>query len=253
MTFSDVQPPEYERLGLLPLERAFAAYLRGEDPDAAVGVHSDSGVGRPLPISLLFRDPMQQAFAWDMDVLGLARGRVLDVGAGAGALSLALQRQGLEVTALDVLPSAVAAMRSRGVNDVRLVGIDGLVDEGGFDTVLLVMNGSMLAGTLSGLEPLLGRLASLLRQDGQILLDSTDLRADGADPELRPDGRYVGEVQYQLTYRGLQGPPVPQLFVDPDTLATVAAGVGLMCEVVAKAPAGGYLSRLRVRAERPGP
>lgn len=248
MTHADTQLPEYERLGLLPLERAFAAYLSGEDPDAAVEVHSDSGVGQPLPIALLFRDPTHTDFSWDAEVLKLTRGHVLDVGAGAGALSLALQRHGLRVTALDILPSAVAAMKGRGVLDVRLGTTAVLGDEDSFDTVIVLMNGSMLAGTLSALPAFLARLVSLLNPGGQILLDSTDLTGGCDDPEPRSDGRYVGEVHFQLAYRGLRGPAVPQLFVDSETLTIVAAGVGLTSEVVARSSEGSYLACLRLTA-----
>ena len=132
----------------------------------------------PSPI---FRPPTDFS-PIDREALGRCSGRVLDVGAAAGAVTLPLQERGLEVTALDPVPDAVRIMRNRGVLNARLGDVMTFRSDELFDTVLLLMNGSMIAGTLAGLERMLLHLETLLSPGGQVLMDSTDLR-DG--PEVR--------------------------------------------------------------------
>jgi hypothetical protein len=71
-------------------------------------------------------------------------------------------------------------------------------------------------------------------------MDSTDPR----DWEGSEDGRYPGEIQYQLEFEGEKGPPFPFLFVDADTLSDLAASVGWRTEVLVEQEDGRYLARL---------
>jgi len=198
-----------------------------------------------MPVALFFRSGARLR-AIDRRALALCRGRVLDVGAGAGALALALQAEGTEVTALEILPAAAQVMRALGVEDVHLADVRTFAPARPYDTVLALMNGTAAAGTLAGLAPWLAALAAPMAEDGQLLVDSTDLR-EPRGPDTRPDGRYVGELQYQLEYEGDRGPPFPQLFVDPERLARAARAVGLASEVVWRGSGGAYLARLTRR------
>jgi len=74
-------------------------------------------------------------------------------------------------------------------------------------------------------------------------MDSTDMREEGR-PSQRPDGRYVGELQYQLEYEGERGPPFPQLFVDSERLIHAADVAGLLAEIVWHGEEGKFLVRL---------
>ena len=127
-----------------------------------------------FPVETLFR-AVPDMSGLEREALRLCRGRVLDVGAGAGCHSLALQSAGQTVTAVDISPHSVETMRRRGVRDVRLA--DFFADEvgGPYDTLLFLMNGLGLAGTLAALPRLLERCAVLLAPGGQILADSSDL------------------------------------------------------------------------------
>jgi SAM-dependent methyltransferase len=236
------------RAALRPLERAVRDYHRG-DLGAVVHVSIDDGTEHDLPASVFLRSP-GEGLEVDAAALGLCRGRVLDVGACAGALALPLQAAGHDVTALELLPGAVEVMRARGVRDARVGDLWTFEPDRGYDTVLALMNGAAAAGTMAGLIPLLAALAHPLARGGQVLVDSTDLRGRGGRGKVRRrDGRYVGELQYQLEYDGERGPPFPQLFVDAERLAEAARGAGLDAEVVweGRRPAGAYLARLTRR------
>jgi hypothetical protein len=164
-----------------------------------------------------------------------------------GSVSLALQESGVDVTAVEVIPEAVDIMIRRGVRDARQGLVEDLPEKGAFETVLALMNGVALSGTLSRLPSFLRALDDLMAPGGQILLDSTDL-LDGSDEaglHQDPDqGAYPGELQYQLEFRGEKGAPFPQLFLDPITLGVVTQATGLKLEIVWRGGGGEYLARL---------
>lgn len=223
-----------------PLDDALRAFREG-DAAAVVAMRTDVGGAEDVPVSLFFRAPDAMGPV-EAGALGLSRGRVLEVGAGPGAHAAPLSRAGLAVTALEILPEAVRALRDAGVPDVREGGMETVGPDERFDTVLVLMNGLGLAGTLSGLRRFLAQLATCLAPGGQILADSTDARAWDMDG----DGRYPGEIHMQLGFAGAWGEPFPFLFVDADTLRAEAEPLGLAVEVVAEEPEGRYLARITV-------
>lgn len=220
------------------LDAALAAYRSGRT-GAELVMRTDVGGAEKVPVSLFFRSeagmgPVERA------ALAGARGRILDLGAGAGAHAKVLMRRGLRVTAAEVLPEGREALRDEGVEDVRDGGLETVAEGERFDTVLVLMNGLGLAGTLSRLPAFLQGLAAVLAPGGQVLADSTD----PAEWDDDADGRAPGEAHMQLSFDGVAGPPFPFLFVGPETLAEVAGSVGLGCEVVEREEDGRYLARL---------
>jgi SAM-dependent methyltransferase len=249
-------PPFFGPEAWGPLAAAWKAYFDGKT-EAVLRIHADDGESEAMPVSLFFRDEGELREA-DREALARVRGRVLDGGAGVGSLSLLLQEWGAAVTALEVIPEGVRIMRERGVREVREGRLEELVDGDPFDTILLLMNGTALAGTVQGLPGFLATLARLLAPGGQVLVDSTDL-VDSADPVagagwegqslddrtfVEGDDVYPGELQYQMEFEGVRGAPFPQLFLDPRTLRRVAEENGWGTEVVWEGKGGEYLARL---------
>ncbi len=235
-----------------PYGRALRAYHGGGGEALELAMRSDLGESDAIPVSVFFREPAE-FFSFEREALRRCRGRVLDLGAGTGVHSLVLQDRGLEVVAVEIDPEACRVMRERAVR--RVVRADAFSFRGGpFDTVLMLMNGAGLAGTLEGLGLLLAHLAGLVTPGGQILIDSADLRPEQgrAVPfSRREDGRYVGEVQIQLGFRGEWGAPFPELYVDPDTLSMIADIGGWRTEVVLDEEDGSFLARLEAPGDAP--
>jgi SAM-dependent methyltransferase len=226
-----------------PHGAALRDYLAGR-LDADVLVRDEDGEEERTPAKVFFRTP-EEFSALDHAALDLCRGRVLDVGAGAGCHSLALQARGLRVTALDVAPEAVDVMRRRGVLDARCGDVFSFAGER-FDTLLILMNGIGLVGTLARLDGFLREVHGLLSDGGQILLDSFDPGA----PDSGRGSRYVGEMRFQLEYRGMRGAYYDFLFLDLETLRRHARGAGWTCESIWQEDEGHYLARL---SETPTP
>ena len=70
-----------------------------------------------IPLQTLFRkyEDMPEI---ERKALDMAKGKTLDVGAGAGCHSLVLQEKGIDVTAIDISPLSVETMKERGVKKV---------------------------------------------------------------------------------------------------------------------------------------
>lgn len=201
-----------------------------------------------MPVAHLFRT-WKEMPRLEQEALSLAKGRVLDVGAGAGCHALCLQEKGMSVKAIDISPLSCEAMKLRGINEVECINLFDSRLEGSYDTILLLMNGTGIAGKLENLPTLFNRLKKLLNDGGQILIDSSDLKyvyenEDGSfDIDL--NGSYYGEVDYQMVYRGIKGEPFDWLYVDFPLLKTIAETCGLAADMIVEGDHYDYLARVR--------
>lgn len=200
-----------------------------------------------MPVAHLFRT-FNQMPRLEQKALSMAKGRVLDIGAGAGCHALALQERGLEVKAIDISPLSCEVMKERGVKDAECVNLFDPQLQGKYDTLLLLMNGTGIAGKLNRLSMLLNRLKELLAEGGQILIDSSDLKyiyenEDGS-MDIDLNAPYYGEVDYQMQYKNVKGEPFDWLYTDPMLLASISKQCGLNCEIVEEGENYDFLARL---------
>jgi len=140
---------------------------------AAVTIRRDDGVEASLPVRHYFREPSEFT-PIEVAALDHCCGEVLDVGAGAGIHSLALQSRSLPVTAIDISPQAVAIMLRRGVRVAHRADIFDCRG-GPFDTLVLLGHGIAMVEDLAGLDAFLVHARELTRAGGQILLDLLDV------------------------------------------------------------------------------
>ena len=195
-----------------------------------------------MPLKTLFRS-YQDMPKIEQKALDIARGKVLDVGAGAGCHSLVLQERGIDVTAIDLSPLSVEAMRLRGIK--KAVEQDFFTLEGRYDTILMLMNGIGIVGKLERMPAFFRQMDKVLAQGGQLLCDSSDISFLFEDaPDLMAEMGYLGEQTFRMQYKDVIGDPFPWLYIDQDTLQLVAKRNGYVAEIVAEGGHHDYLARI---------
>lgn len=203
-----------------------------------------------MSAAYLFRD-FSSMPNLEQKALFLAKGKVLDVGCGAGSHSLYLQNEKkLAVTAIDISKKAVEACELRGVSNVKVEAILHFETDEKFDTIILLMNGTGIFGKLENVSNYLQKLKSLLAENGQILIDSSDIiymfDEDEDGGKWIAGDKYYGELEFTITYKGEKEASFPWLYLDYNTLQNAAVANGLQCELVLEGEHYDYLARLTV-------
>ncbi|WP_312322053.1 class I SAM-dependent methyltransferase [Soonwooa sp.] len=192
-------------------------------------VHDQFGPKVEMPISMYFRNEVEMPELEDI-ALENCEGRVLDVGAGAGSHALALQVKGFDVSALEISPSACGVMESRGVKHVICADFFKFNSEEKYDTILLLMNGIGLCGTIENLKTFLKKAEELLNEDGRLVFDSSDT-IYMYEHDILPE-RYYGEVECAYSYKNLKTDFFKWLYIDQDKLREVAEELGWEMKVL---------------------
>lgn len=198
-----------------------------------------------LPISYLFRN-FKEMPKLEQKALKLAKGHVLDVGCGAGSHSLYLQEKGFQLKSIDISEGAIEVCKLRGVKNAEVKNI--LNETETYDTILLLMNGTGIFQELSQLSKYLKHLKSLLHLNGQILIDSSDIKYMYEDEDggfwIDAHANYYGELDYYLSYKGNKQTPIKWLYLDFETLQLACETVGLQCELILEGDHFDYLAKL---------
>ena len=210
-------------------------------------VHSDDFDDDTIETAYLFRSYRKMP-AIEKKALGLCSGKILDIGACAGAHSIYLQEKGFEVTSLDTSELSCEVLKARGLKNVVCQDIFKFNHQT-FDTILLLMNGTGIAGTIAGLEVLLHHLKTLLNTDGQILIDSSDLiylfeEEDGSALIDISADHYYGEMTFQTEYKNWIGQSFPWLYIDQNNLQHIVEKNKLNLNQIFKGQHYDYLARI---------
>lgn len=198
-----------------------------------------------IPVDLLFRsyDDMPEL---EQQALSMAEGKILDVGAGAGCHSLALLQMQKDVTAIDISPLSVETMLARGVNTALEQDFFTITEK--YDTILMLMNGVGIVGTVANLPSLFTHINDILSDNGQLILDSSDIsyvfeEEDGIIYLPEGDG-YYGELVYQMQYGDIKGDSFPWLYIDFETFRDIALNNGFNAELLQTGEHYDYLARI---------
>jgi SAM-dependent methyltransferase len=225
---------------------AFRDFLDG-DVNGIINIETDVSGIEELPVMYFFRGA-EELPDWERLALELCNGRILDCGAGAGSHALILQEKGLDVVAIDISQGAVEIMECRGVKKAICADFHKFSDDNLFDTIVFLMNGIGLAGSIDGLKNTFEHCKKLLKPGGQVILESSDLIYLNEDADgsfyINLSGKYYGEVEYKLSYKDIKGKKFQWLYVDYENMADIASDCGFKPELIYEGDNYNYLALL---------
>lgn len=200
--------------------QAMLDYLNG-DAAALCILRRDDGIAYP-PIyakQFFYPDGLPEL---DKIAVENCAGRVLDIGAGAGSHSLAIQERGLDVTSIDISAKAVRVMSERGCKDAKVGDVFDSYSEL-FDTIFIILNIGIVQN-LNGLARFLKHLETLMTDGGRLITDSIDPR-NSEDKSYRKytqdkitKGCYLGERTLRFEYKDQASEWFEWMHIDPETL-----------------------------------
>lgn len=227
--------------------KAILDYQTNNSPENLVTETSISDEDE-MSVAYLFRSFAQMPKI-EQKALEMCFGKILDVGCGAGSHSLYLEnKMNLEVKSIDISKNAIKACQLRGLKNAKfqnILDLDSNIEK--FDTILLLMNGTGIFGTLPETIKYLKKLKSLLNEKGQILIDSSDLiyMYDSEDLEfVKKSNQYYGEITFGITYKKEKEVPFNWLYLDFNTLENATNSINMKCKKIIDGENYDYLARL---------
>jgi SAM-dependent methyltransferase len=188
-------------------------------------------------------------FSCEKTGIKFARGKVLDIGCGAGRHSLYLQNKGYDVTGIDLSPLAVKVSRMRGLKKVHNISMTALSSRFGiFDTILMLGNNSALLGNFEQGRRLLKRFYKITSDDGIIIAQNRDPYATSLPEHLeyhrrnRKKGKLPGEARIRIRYMNFTTPWKKFLLVSPKEMKKLLEGTGWKIQRVIKDNDGIYVA-----------
>lgn len=212
-----------------PLGRIILDYSK-DQVERQITVESDICDDDYIPASHLFRTYKQMPKVEQL-ALEYCTGDILDIGAGAGMHALYLEQNGHNVKAIDLSEGAVEFMKSQGLNAEQQDFYE-VSDQ--YDTLLMMMNGIGIAGSLKNLEHTLLQAKKMLRKNGQLLFDSTDIKYlymdDDGSMWIDLNTEYHGNFNFRMHYEDQSTDWFKWLYLDFEKLREVANKLNLHAE-----------------------
>ena len=181
------------------------------------------------------------------------RGRVLDIGCGAGRVALYLQQQGLDVVGIDLSPGAIQVAKSRGIENAHLMDAESLeFSEDVFDTVILFGNNFGILGEEPKIVEMFRTLSTVTTKDAVILAASVDPLFTDNPKHLayheknRKEGKPPGLLKLRLNYKEEVGDWWNLLLAEQTRMADIADQAGWRADVFIGTPRY-YVGVLRKR------
>jgi 2-polyprenyl-3-methyl-5-hydroxy-6-metoxy-1,4-benzoquinol methylase len=215
-------------------------------------IERDDGFIEAAEIKRYFTKPNEFSTS-EKKILNMAKGRVLDVGCGAGRHAIYLQQKGLDVTGIDNSPGAIKVSKLRGLKKTKLLPIEDVdkFNENSFDTVIMMGNNFGLFGTPTKAKQLLKKFYKVVSPNGQIIAENFDPHKTKNPVHLayhkknKQQGKLAGEITMRLRHSINTGGWFQYLFVSIPELKEIVKDTGWKVDKIIKTTDSGYIAILK--------
>ena len=135
------------------------------------------------------------------------KGRVLDVGCGAGRHSLYLQEKGFDVLGIDSSPLAVKVCELRGLKKVKVTSVQNInFKPNSFDTIIMMGGNFGLLGNIETARRLLKRFHRITSENAIMIAETRDPYKTDNPSHLeyqklnRKRGRMSGQIRIRVRF-----------------------------------------------------
>jgi SAM-dependent methyltransferase len=169
----------------------------------------------------------------EQKAMEFVRGRVLDIGCGAGRHSLYLQEKGFDVWGIDNSPLAVKVCKLRGLKKVRLMPLEHLdFKPNTFDTVLMLGGNFALLGNPEKAERVLNKLHRTTSRDAVIIGETRDpYKTDNPlhleyHKQNRKKGKLSGQSMIRVRFEKTVTEWIEYMIVSKEEMKQLVANTG---------------------------
>jgi SAM-dependent methyltransferase len=231
---------------------AFLAHYKGEP--STHSTERDDGYITEIDATMYFA-PYDEWPEYEQKAMLEARGRVLDVGLGAGRHSLWLQEKGHEVVGIDLSPLAVEVSRRRGVRDAKVMDANAMdFPDDHFDTVLMMGANLGIVGDVPEIRKVVASLDRVTKPDATIIGSTRDPLKTGNPAHLayhemnRRRGKPPGFVRIRVNFEGVKGEWFDFLMMGEELLAEVLLPTNWEVSKIYGSGNGDYIAILSKKA-----
>jgi len=170
----------------------------------------------------------------EKEAIKFAKGKILDVGAGAGRVSLYLQKRGFDVIAIDNSPLAIKVCKKRGVKKAKILPFEKIekLQPTIFDTIIMFGNNFGLFGNPKKAKKLLKKLHKITSPKALIIAESNDPYKTKDPAHLsyhkfnQKRGRMPGQLRIRIRFRNYIGEWFDYLIVSKKEMKEILQGTG---------------------------
>ncbi|MDP3986610.1 MAG: class I SAM-dependent methyltransferase [Nanoarchaeota archaeon] len=171
---------------------------------------------------------------WQKQAIKFAKGKVLDIGCGAGRVGLHLQNKGFNVTSIDNSPLAIKVCKKRGLKNTKVMPIEQInkFRNNSFDTVIMLGNNFGLLSNFTKAKKLLKLLHKITSQDALIIAESNDPYKTDDPVHLsyhklnKTKGKMAGQLKIRVRFKNYIGDWFDYLLVSKKEMEQILKGTG---------------------------